>query len=291
MSGLDKGKRFSVQAAATLLQNANFKGFFTSRIYSGPIKQVCVPGLNCYSCPGAVGACPLGSLQNSLSALKFRFPYYILGLLLFFGAFLGRAVCCFICPFGWLQELLNMIPFFKKNRFRADRPLRFLKYLILAVMVVILPMAVKLTPFFCKYVCPAGTVAGLSLILANHTLQEMIGILFSWKTCLLLIVLISSTMIHRPFCKYLCPLGAIYGLFSKFSLYQMNLDKSRCVGCHKCEQVCPMQVKCTQNINSAECIRCGRCKAACPAHAIDSTFGFRLNKETENNHATDIEGT
>ena len=55
-------KRFSIQAAATLLQNANLRGFFTGRIYQGASKSVCVPGLNCYSCPGAVGACPLGSL-------------------------------------------------------------------------------------------------------------------------------------------------------------------------------------------------------------------------------------
>ena len=121
---MDNRRRFGVQAAAALLQNANFKGFFTGRIYQGPLKQVCVPGLNCYSCPGAVGACPIGSLQSFLDARTFRFPYYVVGLLLFFGALLGRAVCGFLCPFGWIQELLGRIPFYKKYRFRADRPLR-----------------------------------------------------------------------------------------------------------------------------------------------------------------------
>ena len=64
------GKRLRgwVQFAALLIQNANFKGFFTGRIYQGPVKNVCVPGLNCYSCPGALGACPIGSLQNALSS-------------------------------------------------------------------------------------------------------------------------------------------------------------------------------------------------------------------------------
>ncbi|MBR4478096.1 MAG: 4Fe-4S binding protein, partial [Spirochaetales bacterium] len=125
---------------------------------------------------------------------------------------------------------------------------------------------------------------------ANPVLREMIGILFSWKTCLLLIVLISSTMIHRPFCKYLCPLGALYGLFSRFSLYQMHLDKSKCIGCGKCEKACPMDVRCTEDINTAECIRCGKCKAACPVHAIDSTFGFDLKKKLEKADGTDIKG-
>lgn len=269
MSGLDKGKRFSVQAAATLLQNANFKGFFTGRIYSGPIKQVCVPGLNCYSCPGAVGACPLGSLQNSLSALKFRFPYYILGLLLFFGAFLGRAVCGFICPFGWLQELLNMIPFFKKNRFRADRPLRFLKYLILAVMVVILPMAVKLTPFFCKYVCPAGTAAGILLAASDRLVASSLGFLFTWKAIILGVVIISSMIVWRPFCKYVCPLGAVYGLFNKFSVIRMHHDPGRCVSCGSCADACRMNIDPVKEINSHECIRCGDCVRACPRSALD----------------------
>ena len=168
---MDKRKRFAVQALSTLLHNANFKGFFTGKLYTGPLKQVCVPGLNCYSCPGAVGACPLGSLQNFLGGLKFRFPFYVVGLLLFFGALLGRAVCGFLCPFGWLQELLNRIPFYKKNRFRADRALRYLKYLVLLLLVV-LPLFVKLTPFFCKYLCPYGTLAGLLLSLHDGALRS-----------------------------------------------------------------------------------------------------------------------
>ena len=131
---MDK-KRFGIQAAATLLQNANFKGFFTGRIYTGQLKSVCVPGLNCYSCPGAVGACPIGSLQSFLSSRPIRIPYYVVGLLLFFGAVLGRAVCGFLCPMGFLQELIHEIPSFKKvNHFKCDKLLRKLKYLIAFVI-------------------------------------------------------------------------------------------------------------------------------------------------------------
>ena len=137
---MDNRKRFAVQAVSSLLQNAHIKGFFTGKIYQGPLKQVCVPGINCYSCPGAVGACPIGSLQSFLNGRRFRFPYYVLGLLLFFGALLGRAICGFLCPFGWVQELLNKLPVPKKNRFRADRPPRLLKYLVLLLLVIALPL-------------------------------------------------------------------------------------------------------------------------------------------------------
>ena len=176
---MDK-KRFGILAAASLIQNANLKGFFTGKIYQGPIKNVCVPGLNCYSCPGAVGSCPIGSLQGFLSGLKFRFPYYVVGLLLFFGAVLGRAVCGLLCPFGFLQELLNLIPGIpKKNRFKGDQPLRYLKYIVLVVLVIVLPLCFALTPFFCKYLCPSGTIAGILLSLPGpvgwHLPMEGIG--------------------------------------------------------------------------------------------------------------------
>lgn len=265
---MDSKKRFAAQSLAALLQNAHFKGFFTGKLYQGPLKQFCVPGLNCYSCPGALGACPLGSLQSFLNGRRFRFPYYVLGLLLFFGALLGRAVCGFLCPFGWLQELLNKLPFPKKNRFRADRPLRRLKYLVLVLLVIVLPFGLKQVPFFCKYLCPAGTSAGLLLSLRDPTLSALWGGLFGWKLAVLLAVVLASLIVWRPFCKYLCPLGALYGLFNTFALVRMDLDADRCVGCKSCAAACRMGVDPSRTPNSAECIRCGDCVRACPAKAL-----------------------
>lgn len=265
---MDK-KRFSIQAAAALIQNANLKGFFTGRIYQGPAKNVCVPGLNCYSCPGAVGACPVGSLQSYLSGLKFRFPYYVVGLLLFFGALLGRAVCGFLCPFGFLQELIHKIPFpLKRNRFRGDRQLRYLKYGILLLFVIVLPLCFTLTPFFCKYICPSGTVSGILLAAHDQMIRAQLGGIFLWKLTVLILILISALIIWRPFCKYLCPLGAIYGLFNRFALCRMELDKDKCVGCCACAKSCRMCVDPVQTPNSAECIRCGDCVKACPTNAL-----------------------
>ena len=265
---MDK-RRFSIQAVSALLHNANLKGFLTGKIYQGAGKNICVPGLNCYSCPGAVGACPIGSLQGFLSGLKFRFPYYVLGFLIFFGALLGRAVCGFLCPFGFFQELLHKIPFpIKKNSFAGDRQLRWVKYAVLLLMVVILPLCFALTPFFCKYLCPAGTLSGILLAVHDSMLRAQLGGIFLWKAFVLAVVIVGCLIVFRPFCKYLCPLGAIYGFFNRIALYRMDLDADRCVSCGKCKKVCPMGVDPVRECNSAECIRCGDCVRNCPVNAI-----------------------
>lgn len=270
---MDK-KRFGIQAAATLLQNANLKGFFTGKIYNGGVKSVCVPGLNCYSCPGALGACPIGSLQSFLASRPVKFPYYVLGLLIFFGAVLGRAVCGFLCPFGFLQELVHLIPIPRKKikTFKGDRALRRLKYVVLALMLV-LPLCFALTPFFCKYLCPSGAAAGSLLALADENVRPLLGFLFSWKFFVLMCIIVLSLLIYRPFCRYLCPLGALYGLFNRVSLYGEKLDTEKCVSCGKCAAACPMAVDPVKEKDSAECIRCGKCAKACPTDAL--SFGFR----------------
>ena len=268
---MDKKKpdlRPGIQALAVLFQNANLKGFFTGKIYTGKLKSVCVPGLNCYSCPGAVGACPIGSLQNTLGGYRFRVPYYVVGLLIFFGVLLGRLVCGFLCPFGFLQDIVYKIPFFKKNRFRIDRYMRDIKYGVLVALVIILPMTVKLTPFFCKYVCPSGTLAGLVLAAVDLKVRAALGPLFTWKFILLMIFIVTGLIIYRPFCKYICPLGAIYGIFNRISVYRLKVDLDKCVGCGNCIDACLMNVDPVKTPDSPECIRCGKCARACPKGAI-----------------------
>ena len=275
---MENKRRFSIQAAAALLQNAHLKGFFTGRIWQGASKGVCVPGLNCYSCPGAVGACPIGSLQSFLAARPIKLPYYVVGLLIFFGALLGRAVCGFLCPFGLLQELLHKIPFPKKLRgFRGERALRRLKYLIL-VLLVVLPLFFALTPFFCKYLCPAGTLAGVLLALADAAVRPLLGGLFAWKAAVLLALVVLSLMIWRPFCKYLCPLGAVYGLFARVALLGIRVKEESCTGCGACLRVCPMDIR---RVGDHECIQCGQCVEACPEKAISLSGGKIVLKGPE----------
>ena len=280
------GKRKIVQAGWSLLSNAYVKGFLPGgpSIYTGPLKRFCVPGLNCYSCPGALGACPIGALQAALTARRRRFPAYVLGWLAAIGLLAGRFVCGWLCLFGLVQELLYKIPTPKlRIPAKIDRPLRYLKYIVLAVLVIALPLGWRSEygagiPFFCEYLCPVGTLeGGVPLVLLNDVLRPALGWLFRWKLLILIVCILSSIFIYRPFCKYLCPLGAFYALFQKISLVRMKLDSAACVGCGACTKTCPMQVDPSKTPNSAECIRCGECVKTCPAKALSF-----LKPKTEN---------
>ena len=271
--------RHLIQAAWAALTNSHVSGFVTGKIYTGKLKNLCVPGLNCYSCPGATGACPIGSLQAVIGSWNFKFAYYVIGFLIFVGAILGRLVCGFLCPFGLIQDLLHKIPFFKKIRtFRGDKLLRKLKYVIFLVFVILLPLFLtdlmgQGAPYFCKLICPAGTLeGGLPLVLLNKAMRGAIGWLYIWKNTILIATIVLSILIYRPFCKYLCPLGAFYSVFNKVSVFRYRIDTEKCVHCGKCASACQMGVNPVETPNSSECIRCGRCRQACPKDAISCGF-------------------
>ena len=240
---------------------------------------MCVPGLNCYSCPGALGACPVGAMQAVAGSTKYGISMYVLGFLVFVGILLGRFVCGWLCPFGWIQELLHKIPV-KKIRVPAavNNCLKWVKYAVLLLAVILLPMALTdrfgiSTPYFCKYICPAGTLeGGIPLLLLNEPLRNAIGFLFSWKVGILAVIVVLSLLIFRPFCRWLCPLGAFYSIFNPISFYRYKVDSDKCIRCGKCERVCKMDISPCTMPNSPECIRCGECKKACPTKAITSTW-------------------
>ena len=268
-------KRPFLQGLAALVQNPFLLNLPKGVIYQGAGKGFCVPGLNCYSCPAAAGACPLGALQAVLGDRKFSFSYYAAGILILFGVIFGRLICGFLCPFGFLQDLLHKIPAPKGRLAPAiDRPLRALKYIILAVFVVALPLLFSDAfgngePYFCKLICPAGTLeGGVPLLLTNASLRAMVGALFTWKAALLMLFIAAAVLLYRPFCKYVCPLGAIYGFFNKYSFYRLQVDAAKCTSCKACERQCKMGVRITRDINSAECIRCGACISNCEEGAI-----------------------
>ena len=258
-----------------LVTNSFFEGFKTGKIYSGELKKLCVPGMNCYSCPGAKGSCPIGALQAVIGSPNYKFSYYVVGFLFFVGALIGRGVCGYLCPFGLVQDLLHKIPFVKKiETFQWDKPLRKAKYLILLIFVILLPLFLvdiigQGAPYFCKLICPVGMLeGGIPLVWMNTSMRGAVGFLYAWKGLILLLTILLSVIIYRPFCKYICPLGAIYSLFNSVSFFRYTLDHQKCIHCGRCKAVCEMQCDPVQNCNDLECIRCGKCKNACPVDAI-----------------------
>lgn len=264
-------KRKIMQLYFALLFNANLKGFASGNIYQGSTKQFCAPGINCYSCPGAVGACPLGSFQGSFSADRSTL-YYVGGILLLYSLMFGRMICGWLCPFGLVQELLHKIPTPKLKKSPVTRILSFLKYVILVFFVLIVPImyALRNTPLpaFCKYICPAGTLEGGIGLLSNAvnaSYFSMLGPLFTWKFMLMVSILVGCVFIFRLFCRFICPLGALYGLFNKISIFGVKVEKSKCTDCGLCFNHCKVDIK---SVGDQECIGCGECISVCPTKAI-----------------------
>lgn len=271
IKALIPSKRKLMQLYFALLFNANLKGFVSGNIYKGNSKKMCVPGINCYSCPGAVGACPIGSLQGSFSADKSTI-YYVGGILLLYSLFLGRMICGWLCPFGLIQELVYKIKTPKLRKSPVTRILSYLKYVILVFFVFIVPItyAFRDTPLptFCKYICPAGTLEGGIGLLANKvnaSYFSMLGPLFTWKFLLMVSILVGSVFVFRLFCRFICPLGALYGLFNRISFFGVKVEQPKCTNCNLCVSHCKLDVL---HVGDQECISCGECMKVCPTNAI-----------------------
>ncbi len=279
-------RRF-VQLLAAVLTNQQLLNLASGRLYKGSAKNLCAPGLNCYSCPAATLSCPLGALQAAGGTAGYGFSFYAGGFLLLLGVLWGRLACGFLCPFGLLQDLLSKVPVTKRQLFP---PLRYVKYLLLAVFVLLLPVLLLMlngvgAPAFCEYICPAGTLeAAVPLLLTHPEYRQAAGGLFVLKAVILAAVVIGCLFISRFFCKMLCPLGAFYGLLNSVSIYRLHLDEKSCVACGRCHKVCPMDINPAAQPHSPECIMCGQCVEACPQKALHLGIKAPKTETATNTH-------
>mgnify|MGYP001157745496 CR=1 FL=1 len=243
-------------------------------------KNIPIPALNCYSVPTTIWACPLGTFQHFL-AIGF-FSFVTTGMVLLVGILIGRWACGWLCPFGFVQELLHHI---KTRKFKLPYWTGHIKTAVFFLLVLILPLLLKST-VFCK-TCPAGALgAGIPHVLINSDLQRLVGVLFIAKMIFLIIVLLASVFYRRPFCSVICPLGWAFGLFNKVSLLKLRFNSEKCYNCNLCRVECPMGIDPTTQYNSVDCIRCMNCvKQRCNAMEYYFSIGDRktLNNEKKEN--------
>lgn len=226
------------------------------------------PFFYCYGCPAAAFACPIGTFQHY--AILEQFPFYALGAIGVFGLALGRFWCGWGCPFGTVQDLVSLV----RRRDDAIRVRRvpWLKFLVLALVIFIAWIAVD--TLFCK-VCPAGSL--FAAIPQRFVSSELsFGTFFYVHLATLAIVLVAFLLIGRFWCRYLCPLGAIFGAFNRVSILKMKVDFSKCERCGDCLKVCPTAIEKLEEIeNCTDCIRCGKCIESCDNHAVRIAGSFR----------------
>ncbi|MCL2698080.1 MAG: 4Fe-4S binding protein [Oscillospiraceae bacterium] len=266
-------KRLLIQLCFFLFQNPLLANFMSGRIYQGELKKACTPGLNCYSCPAAVTSCPMGAMQLFLGGAKHSISLFVTGLLLSAGVVFGRLICGYVCPFGLFQDLLYKIK--TRKLILQLKYARYIKYAVLLFFVILLPYFIRCglsglgSPWFCEYICPAGTIFGAApLLAANEFLRSMLSWRFVLKALIAVAVIISSVFVFRIFCKVLCPLGAVYALFNRFAVFKMHCDKEKCISCGDCRKACHIRLDPAEKPNSPECVRCRECVSSCKSKAL-----------------------
>ena len=244
------------QVAALLFVNTSF--LFQAR-------GVCFPVLNCWACPVAGFACPLGALQNAIIDMRALviIPVYILGSMLAVSAVFGRMMCGWLCPFGLLQDLLAKL---NPRQSRLPAWLGYGKYVFLAVTVLAAPYVMGV-PMFCK-LCPQGALeGGIFQPLLNPELRPLIGTWWYIKMAILAATIAAAIAYRRAFCHVACPLGAIFSLLNRTSLVRLEFDQDKCTDCMWCVKACPAGIDPRTQMNTHACIGCLEC-AKCPFDAI-----------------------
>ena len=245
-----------------LVVNSNY----TSLLYSGRWKRLPIPILHCHSCPLSRFGCPIGNLQHFM-VLR-QFPYLIVGYFGVLGLILGRWFCGHLCLFGLLQEWLGKLVHHHKRRVSN----RWCHVKLISLILIVLIPVFTYEVWFCK-LCPEGTLtAGIPQVMLDHSLRMLVGTLFWVKIVLLGLLVVLAIPVKRPFCRFICPLGYIWGIFNRLSLLRIKVDRTRCTECGICEAECPMGLRVYEDTNAVDCIKCGKCIRVCPNGAL--TMGF-----------------
>lgn len=220
--------------------------------------------------PSIHALCPFGGLESlyqifttgSLISKIFAGTLILFGITVLLAVLFRRSFCGLLCPFGAIQEFFGKIgqKVFKKRLImpsKIDKPLRYLKYLVLLITVF---YAWKTAGLWMSPYDPWSAYGHLSEGLESVWKESAVGLI------LLVITLIGSLLYDRFFCKYLCPMGALYGIIGKVSPFKVVRNENTCIDCEKCNRSCPMNIDIqhAKEVKSAECINCQICVLECP---------------------------
>ena len=271
-------KRYLTQVVVAFLYNSKPFVKLEGKKLAVPVQDVCVPGLNCMHCRYSLAGCPLGIAQKAMRGGWESVAWQVWGILVLIALIFGRMICGWACPIGFFQELLHKVPVPKINKNKFTRKLANLKYIVGVVLVLAIPYYTghytsNGISSFCATICP-GLLLEAAILpkVLNGQWSALTSLFYNARFYWLLFLIITMLVVYRPFCRFLCPLGAVYGLFNKFSLMGIKVDKHKCVHCKVCRKVCKMDVKIA---GDRECISCGECLDKCPTKAISyNSFSF-----------------
>lgn len=176
----------------------------------------------------------------------------------------GRYFCGYFCSFGLMQDVFSLIGkytirFKKRIPESIDRLLKYLKYGVLAGLVVL-------------WVLRIDYGKGPWEVFANYlslSSWKDLSSFVTWGGFVLILTMFCSLFYERIFCRYLCPMGAIYALLSPIHFFKKYKPTKECRSCSLCSLKCPMQINLSEDvISSGECIECQRCINVCPRDNI-----------------------
>ncbi|MEM4246618.1 MAG: 4Fe-4S binding protein, partial [Candidatus Bathyarchaeia archaeon] len=240
----------------------------------------------------SVGAIDL--LQVSLS--EGAIPLTVLASLFIIGALLGRIFCGWACPMGFIQDLIISARGVKPHVARTTHlTAKRFKFIILFIGLLI-PISIGLSRSYSWgrdyqealgslsngpliFLSPEGALFGTAptlVYLIQNPLPFDINVLLIVKLVILGLFFLGAYSVPWLWCRYVCPMGALMGVFARFSLLGLSRKPAKCMKCPHCVRACPTQVPILEHpfekFNDQECVLCLECVQACPEGAIVPKF-------------------
>jgi ferredoxin-type protein NapH len=237
------------------------------------------------------------------------FPWIPLASFFLFAVFLGRMTCGWVCPYGFIQDILGC---FKRRHTeaspRAHEQMINVKYVIFAIVIFIVAVLGASAAFGVgasyrntlgefgeapfNFLSPADTLLAiipnmalnLRYALASQSFSAILSgitsfsLLFWVRIVILATVIGLAVYVPRSWCRYLCPHGALLAVLNRFSFLGLKREAIKCTKatCRDCIKVCPMRVPILdlpwEKFSDPECIYCMKCVDACSTDAIRPTF-------------------